>query len=901
MSSIESVREDRNNELGCISGEGESEERLMPEVDYLKNTRLFRMFTRAELKRASAFLEPIKCAKGHLVIHEGSSGSSIYLVKSGELRVSHVVRGKKRDLATFRTGDHFGEVSFVDGRPRSATIYATEDSELLVISRAAFNSLQSQDPKLQIKFMHALLEDLCEKLRGRNDTLDFDLSDLLPVGIFEIEERGLITFANRNGLQSFGYSERDFEKGLNFFELLVPGERDKAQEKVATIFQGKNIGAEEYQLMSRDGRIIPVALQWDVLSRGNRVTGLRATLLDITERKIIEEDLRRARDELEIRVRERTAELQESEERYALAVRGANDGVWDWNLTADEIYFSPRWKGMLGFEEGELSNSPSEWLERIHPADADTVRKGVVIHCQGLTQHFETEYRILAKDGSYRWMLCRGLAVRDSEGRAYRIAGSQTDITDRKNMEQQLLQNAFYDSLTGLPNRALFMDRLSQSLDRMRKRRKYLFAVVYLDLDRFKLVNDSLGHVLGDQLLVLVAQRLNSSVRPGDTVARLGGDEFAILLDEIRDLSDPIRVARRIQNSFLSAFALASREVFITASIGIAFSSREPLAEAGKMGLFSLEPGEKALRVKSSEIEYERPEDLLRDADIAMYQAKSKGKACYEVFDSTMHARACQSLQLETDLRLGIERQEYEIHYQPIISLKTGRLSGFETLLRWKHPQRGLVSPAEFIPATEENGLIIPIGRHVLFLACKQLKKWLTQFRSEQPLFISVNVSARQLLHGNFLEQVKQVLRETGLDPTCLKLEITESVMMENQESTISILPKLNELGIELSLDDFGTGYSSLSALHRFPIDNLKVDGSFVRGMSLSEENLQIVSTIIGLARNLDMTVVAEGVEDISDLIQLRALKCDYAQGFQISRPLDTEAATEMIARHPRW
>jgi diguanylate cyclase (GGDEF)-like protein/PAS domain S-box-containing protein len=585
----------------------------------------------------------------------------------------------------------------------------------------------------------------------------------------------------------------------------------------------------------------------------------------------IERELREAIERAE---RKRAEEaLRESEERYALAARGANDGLWDWNLKTNAIYFSARWKSMLGCEESEIQNSPAEWFNRVHPADFERLRAEIAAHLEGRTPHFEDEHRMLHRDGAYRWMLSRGLAVRDASGKAYRMAGSQTDITKRKDAEEQLLHDAFHDVLTGLPNRALLMDRLDLLVTRAQRRRDYLFAVLWLDLDRFKVVNDSLGHLMGDQLLVATARRLEGCLRPVDTVARIGGDEFTILLDDIRDASDAVRVADRIQRELALPFNVSGQEVFTSASIGIALSATG----------------------------YERAEDVLRDADTAMYRAKALGKARHEVFDKAMHARTRALLQVETDLRRAVERREFRIHYQPIVSLETGTIAGFEALVRWDHPDRGLVAPGEFIPVAEDTGLIIPIGRVVLEEACRQAREWQARFPGGPPLSVSANLSMKQLLQRDLAQQIGQVLWETGLDADRLRLEITESMLMENVEYANTIVLQLRALDIRLSIDDFGTGYSSLSYLHRFPIDALKIDRSFVSGTGANERNPEIVRAIVTLARSLGVKVIAEGIETAEQLAQLRALDCEYGQGYFFSRPVDDERVRALIAARPRW
>jgi diguanylate cyclase (GGDEF)-like protein len=421
---------------------------------------------------------------------------------------------------------------------------------------------------------------------------------------------------------------------------------------------------------------------------------------------------------------------------------------------------------------------------------------------------------------------------------------------------------AFHDALTRLPNRALFSEHLRIALERARQNKEYLFCVLFLDLDRFKNINDSLGHPCGDELLILAARRLEGCVRQTDLVARFGGDEFAVLLDGIESPADAIRVAAKVQQAISAPFKLHSHEAVTTASIGVALSS----------------------------LDYSEAEDMIRDADTAMYRAKDHGKARYEIFDTAMHTRAVTLLRLESDLRLALERQELCVYYQPIISVVSGELSGFEALVRWHHPERGVISPDQFIPLAEETGLIAPLGLGVLREACSQLRKWQQRSLSDRDLTMSVNLSAKQLTQADLIEKVEEVLSESGINPWQLKLEITETVVMENAELAAVTLAQLRGLGVHLSIDDFGTGYSSLSYLNRFPVDTLKVDRSFITRITQGDENLEIVKTIVTLAGNLGMQVIAEGVETEDQLGQLRLLKCQYAQGYLFSKPL---AATD--------
>jgi diguanylate cyclase (GGDEF)-like protein len=432
---------------------------------------------------------------------------------------------------------------------------------------------------------------------------------------------------------------------------------------------------------------------------------------------------------------------------------------------------------------------------------------------------------------------------------------------------------AFHDALTTLPNRTLLTENLRFVIERAKNHEDYQFAVLFLDLDRFKNVNDSLGHSIGDQLLIAMARRLESCIREGDIVARLGGDEFAILLDGIPHANEAKNMAGRIQERLASPFNLSGHEVFTTTSIGIALSSTG----------------------------YDHPENILRDADTAMYRAKAQGKACYEVFDKGMHTHAVYVLKMENDLRRALEREEFRVVYQPIVALDNGQLAGFEALIRWQHPERGFVSPSDFIPLAEDTGLIVPIGLWILRKACQQLAKWQWQVAGSRELFMSVNLSSKQAAQPTLVTEIHDILEETNVEARHLKLEITESAVMDNAEMSARLLKRLKALGVQLSIDDFGTGYSSLGYLHRFPVNTLKIDRSFVGRIGEAAENIEIVRTIVSLAENLGMEVVAEGVETLSQLTQLRKLNCRYGQGYLFSRPVDPESVTSWISRQPHW
>ncbi len=585
------------------------------------------------------------------------------------------------------------------------------------------------------------------------------------------------------------------------------------------------------------------------------------------------------------------SDLKIAEERYALAAKGANDGIWDYDLTTQSIYYSPRWHSMLGLKTGVLPASLDAWTKRIHADDLPKFEAELQRHLRGDSPHFQNEHRILHKNGDFLWVLARGLRVLKDNGKPSRVAGSLTDISARKQSEAESLHNAFYDSLTNLPNRALFMDRLGSTLARAERHRDYVFAVLFLDIDRFKVVNDSLGHGVGDQLLVSVARRLESCLRPGDSAARLGGDEFTILLDDVGSSEDASEIARRFQSELALPFELNGHDVVSTASIGIVIG-----------------------REKGAILRYSQPEEIVRDADTALYRAKALGRSRHEVFDETMHVRAMSLLKLEADLRRAFENEEFRVFYQPILSLQTGRITGFEALARWQHPTRGLVSPGEFVPLAEETGLILPLDEWVLDRACRQTKQWKDQFdnyfdgistRSDQavstPLTINVNLSSRHFSDTNLAEKIKKALHDSEMSASALHLEITESVILDNLQETAIILHELKGLGLNLAIDDFGTGYSSLSYLHQLPIDFLKIDRAFTNQMGEGGENQEIVRAILTLAQNLKMQTVAEGVETELQAQLLKNMGCDFGQGYLFSHPLTAGEATTLLMENRAW
>ncbi|HTV47474.1 MAG TPA: EAL domain-containing protein [Phycisphaerae bacterium] len=595
------------------------------------------------------------------------------------------------------------------------------------------------------------------------------------------------------------------------------------------------------------------------LNQLNSMVLERTRELEITNQKLLDEIQQR----------------KESEERYRLAETGVNDGLWDWDLVADKIYFSTRWKSMLGYCDSEIGDSPGEWLGRVHKQDLPRLLTDQKEHFEGLNDQLRGEYRIQHKDGQYRWILCRGVVVRDANNRVIRAAGSFTDITDRKMAEEQLRHEALHDGLTGLANRSRLMDRISHCLARTHRNPESRFAVLFMDLDRFKVINDSLGHPVGDKFLIEIGRRLTALIRENDTlarpaenhVARIGGDEFVLVLEDIQSETDALRVADRVQQALIAPFNINGHEICTFVSIGVAIGV----------------PG------------YKQSEDILRDADTAMYQAKIAGKACTRLFDPEMHSLAMKRWQIETELRHAIENNELQLHYQPIFSTD-GRLVSLEALLRWQHPTQGLLPPGEFISIAEETSLIIPIGRWVMLTACRQLREWQKQFPELSTLSVGINVSGKQFVLPTFVYDVANVLAESGLPANCLRLEITETVAMQNAEFAIRTLVRLHTMGVKIDVDDFGTGYSSLSYLHSMPIDTLKIDRSFISLMDRDTMSCSIVQAIMALAHSLNIEVVAEGVECEFHLDALRKMGSDYVQGYYISKPLPLERATEFIS-----
>lgn len=565
--------------------------------------------------------------------------------------------------------------------------------------------------------------------------------------------------------------------------------------------------------------------------------------------------------------------LRRSEERYALAATGANDGLWDWEINEGRLYTSSRWQEMLGLSADAITSQASDWFDRVHPSDSGELQINIRDHLDGRTDHMQAEFRILHEDGAYLWILARAIAVRDDKGEAIRLTGSFTDVTERHRAEETLLRNALYDTVTGLPNRALFLDRINQERRRHADLSVDHFAVLLLDLDRFKVINDSLGHDLGDALLIDVARRLEGAVDHGDSVARLAGDEFGILMTGVSSKEQALDTVHWLQADLAAAFSIGNQDIFTSVCVGIALPSQG----------------------------FASAEEMLRAADIAMYKAKDKGQSSVAVFDPQMQSRAITQMQMENDLRRAVDRDEIEMFYQPIVDLRSGKISGVEALARWRHPDRGTVVPADFIPLAEDTGLINAIGTAALRLACRQMHAWEIELGDDAPGTMGVNLSSRQLQDPDMVREVELILSREQVDGARLKLEVTESMIMMNPEITSRILVELKQLGVALSIDDFGTGYSSLSYLHRFPFDTLKIDRSFVVSMEEKTENMEIIRSIALLAHNLGMDIVAEGVESERHLRRLVELKCEYGQGFYFSTPQPADRISDMIRAGKSW
>jgi diguanylate cyclase (GGDEF)-like protein/PAS domain S-box-containing protein len=741
----------------------------------------------------------------------------------------------------------------------------------------------------EVKALEGVVYDVTERKRAEEalkeaETRYRSLVENIPVVTY-IQEPELgkvatytVAYMSPRVEEVLGYPPRKFMDDPEFWnELVHPDDLEGVVAEDARTDETGEPFRMEYRMFARDGRTVWVRDE-AVLIRDQKGEPLywQGIFTDITERKEAEEALLR------------------SEVSLTEAQRMAHLGNWEWDLRTDQLYWSDEVFRICGFEPQQFVPTPERLFEIVHPDDRQLLKEKID---SALSENktYDFEHRIVRPDGEVRVVHRRGQVIRNEKGEPLKMVGTVHDVTERKVLEEQLEHQALHDPLTNLANRTLFLDRLEHALAQA-TRREGNVAVMFMDLDDFKIINDSLGHEAGDQLLREIAGRLQACLRPGDTIARLSGDEFAVLLEDIRNVNEATQIAERIEEELRAPIDLKVRDVLVTASIGIAFRSSAQ----------------------------DKPSHLLRNADLALYRAKEKGKAYYQLFDATMSTQALKRLELGNDLRRAMEWGELGVCYQPIVLLNgnlqhhlrfagsqaivapttprvTQRIIGMEALVRWEHPKHGLLLPSEFIPIAEETGLIIPIGRWVLEEACRQAREWQEQHPADPPLVICVNLSARQFQRSNLAKDLAEVLRETGLEQRYLELEITESVVMEDAQSTISTLRELKDLGVGLMIDDFGTGYSSLSYLKRFPIDFLKIDRSFVDRLRKDPEDAVIVSGIITLAHTLGMQVIAEGVESAEQLAQLRGLGCNMAQGNYFSEPLVAEAASVLLAANPQW
>lgn len=635
----------------------------------------------------------------------------------------------------------------------------------------------------------------------------------------------------------------------------------------ATIYGSRLRGEFERRTVENETHLRELERTYDELSEARAVLEERVAART--------EELAKANDALRAEVEERRraeADLRLSEERYELAAHSANDGLWDWDLRSGQFYSSPRWRALLGYGDEDLRGNINEWMDRVHPDDRVALQIKIGTHLQDPSHPLELEHRVMHRDGDYRWMLVRATAVTDEAGQPARMVGSHADVTARKNAELQLMHVALHDTLTSLPNRAYFMDHVDAVLRRSRTPQGTRFAVLFIDLDRFKVVNDSLGHATGDELLVEVGKRLTAVVRPGDMVARLGGDEFTILLENLASDDGAINVAERILQSLADPLQLGGYEVRVGASIGIAYGSPA----------------------------YNTPGEILRDADTAMYQAKSDGRGLYRVFESSMYDAALDNLVLESELSIAVEREQFRLQYQPIVDLADGHITGFEALVRWQHPVRGLINPALFMSIAESTGDIVSIGRWVLEQVCRQIGLWRRSLVNADRLAVSVNVSPRELWQVDFVPFVAGLLRTYGIRPSALRLEIPEGAVSRNRDETASVMRNLAELGIGITIDDYGAGNTTPAAINELPVDMLKIDRTCVQLLGEDGSGSSLAAAFIETARNLRIPVIGEGIETTAQRDTLLELGCAYGQGYHFAAPLDPDEVPGVVATSPQ-
>jgi diguanylate cyclase (GGDEF)-like protein/PAS domain S-box-containing protein len=657
----------------------------------------------------------------------------------------------------------------------------------------------------------------------------------------------MIVDCNNQLAEMLGYKPEDII-GEEYIEFIHPDDRTLVRESV----MDRRGDPYELRVICKDGstKIVEAHGQSETIyGEEYRVTALR----DMTKRKEAEADLVR------------------SEERFVQAMKGANDGLWDWDLKTNEVYFSPRWKSMLGYADDELENDFETWERLVEPEDLIGAKRCIDDYLTGKAPKYEVEFRMRHKKGHWVCILARAFAVRsESDGMPLRLVGTHVDITERKQAVESIVHMAYHDSLTGLPNRALLTDHLCLMLAAT-QRRKILAAVLFIDLDRFKLINDTLGHTRGDEVLKVVASRLQKHTRKSDTIARQGGDEFILLIQDLNRVEDIAKVAENIFSAFKEPFDLGEHNFSITVSMGISIYPND---------------GEDA-------------DTLIKNADIALYAAKDEGRNNYQLYNASMNKSIANRLKLENKLRKALDNEEFLLHYQPQVESTSGEVTGVEALVRWQDPEEGLISPGEFIPVAEDTRLIIPIGAWVLRTACAQNKLW--QDEGLKQITMAVNISMHQFTQKDFVSTVDRVLQETDLNPMYLELELTESIIMEDIETAIERLHALKAMGIRLSIDDFGTGYSSLEYLKRMPIDMLKIAQTFVRDITVDPSDYAIAEATIQLAKSLQLEFIAEGVETSEHLKLLNDLQCTRIQGYLFSKPLPSHEIEKCLKKDWRF
>lgn len=759
-----------------------------------------------------------------------------------------IVREYSQEIPFILVSGTIGEILATEMMKAGANDYVMKDN-LKRLPEAVRRELRDVQVRLERQRAELRLKESEQRFRHL-----FESTPLIAVQGYNLQRQ--VIYWNNASETLYGYTKTE-AVGKQLEDLIIPPEmRQGVIDAIhAWYTEGKEIPANELNLLRKDGSRIAVYSSHVMLTNIEGEREIYCVDIDLTDRK------------------QADVELRESEERYRLLAENTNDLVCLHEPDGLYIYVSPSCEMLLGYHYKELIGKyPYDFF---HPDDIGVIRESHLKASE--EQAIPVTYRIRHKSGDYIWFETLSKSIKGEDNQVIKLQTTSRNVTERIKAQQQLRYDALHDGLTGLPNRSLLTERLELAINRSRRLDTYHYAILFLDLDRFKVINDSLGHLAGDQLLIIVAQKLKSHLRDIDLVARLGGDEFVILLEDVSGVEKALQVTERILTDLQNPIYINDSEVVVSTSVGIVLGTKH----------------------------YHQATDLIRDADIAMYRAKAASKGSYKVFNVEMHTQAVNRLTLETDIRKALEREEFFVYYQPImeisdngvmspdslesLGLETNRLIGFEALLRWQHPTRGLVNPEEFIPMAEETGLIVPIDSWILRTACQQLAVWKNQFPHRLPLKMSINLSAQDLRQSNLLTEIDRVLATTGLTGADLTLEITESMLIENISKTISLLKQFKEREIQISIDDFGTGYSSLNYLHRLPANNLKIDRSFVGQMAQGNRNYQVVSTIIALSNQLGLAVVAEGIETSQQLQWLKDLGCEFGQGYFFSKPLQKE------------